>query len=114
VQGSSTWYAELDNDKEVIQYAREIAGYIHGEGSFNIQVRKSSQGVRLLEINPRFSGLVGFRHFCGFTDLVWSLQSRLDPDWKPPVYHPPDSGARFWRYVSETMTFGNIRKEGIW
>jgi carbamoyl-phosphate synthase large subunit len=113
-QGTSTWYAEIDNDAEVIQYAREIADYIKGEGSYNVQVRKSSKGVRLLEINPRFSGLIGFRHFCGFTDLLWSLQSRLDPHWKLPAYHPPSSSAQFWRFVSETMTFGDKRQEGIW
>jgi carbamoyl-phosphate synthase large subunit len=43
-------------------------------GSINVQLRITTNGPRIFEINPRFSSTVLMRHQMGFCDLVWSIQ----------------------------------------
>jgi carbamoyl-phosphate synthase large subunit len=103
--GGASWYADnLDQDVEVLEYCRAVAEASGLQGSCNVQVRKSSRGVRLLEINPRFSSLVAARAACGFRDLEWSLKMAL----KTPFSTPPDSyrSLRFQRFVHEVIDFG--------
>lgn len=105
--GSSgaSWYADNhDQDEEVLQYALDVSTATGLQGSGNIQVRKSSDGVRLLEINPRFSSLSAARALCGFRDVEWSIQLAFEPEsiTIPSQYKP----IRFQRFLHEVIDFG--------
>jgi carbamoyl-phosphate synthase large subunit len=101
----ATWYAEnYDQDQEVLDYAYKIAEVSRLRGSCNIQVRKSNKGVRLLEINPRFSSLVAARAACGFKDLEWSICKALKIRVSKPDF--PFRRLTFRRYLHELIDFG--------
>ena len=50
-----------------------IAKGLNLRGSMNIQMRLTTQGPRVFEINPRFSSTVLMRHRIGFSDVLWAL-----------------------------------------
>ncbi|MDC0336046.1 ATP-grasp domain-containing protein [Pseudodesulfovibrio sp.] len=91
-------------DKEVVDYSIRVAQALNVCGSVNVQVRKGACGVRLLEINPRFSSLVAARAASGFRDLEWALREKLGQE-------VPRPGAfrvlRFQRFFHEAIDFGN-------
>jgi carbamoyl-phosphate synthase large subunit len=99
-----SWNAETVDDDAVAAYARRIAELVPVEGSFNIQVRKGEYGVRLLEINPRFSSLVAARACAGFPDVQWSL----DLAWERPHPAPPGPYRKlcFRRFFHEVVDLG--------
>jgi carbamoyl-phosphate synthase large subunit len=100
----ASWYAETSSDMDVIEYSEKIAQIVAPVGSINIQVRKSIKGVRLLEINPRFSSLAAARAIAGFNDALWSLDLELKG-----AHHSNQQGfrkIRFRRYISEVIDFG--------
>lgn len=97
-------YAETSYDSQVLDYALSMAEITDLRGSINVQVRKSSQGVRLLEINPRFSGLVAARAACGFRDAEWSLDLLLG---KEPCLTDNYRSARFLRFFHELVDYGD-------
>jgi carbamoyl-phosphate synthase large subunit len=102
----ASWYADNHTQAtDVVDYAIRIAKETNLEGSCNVQVRKSSKGVRLLEINPRFSSLVAARAACGFKDLEWSLKIALNMD--PCMDDAKYRKIRFRRYLNEMIDFGN-------
>lgn len=99
-----SWFAELSSDEDVLNYTYNIVQSIKPCGSINLQVRKGSNGVKLLEINPRFSSLVAARALCGFTDIDWSLDLVLGSlsYLKPPIISP----IRYQRFLSDLADFG--------
>jgi carbamoyl-phosphate synthase large subunit len=102
--GGCSWFAENSDDQEVIQYVYRIGHATCLRGSANIQVRKSKEGCRLLEINPRFSSLVAARAICGFRDVEWSISMALGLGIREPM---GDYGhIRFRRFIHELVDFG--------
>ena len=101
----NSWFAETSNDESVIKYVTEIARTIALEGSVNIQVRKNAEGVKLLEINTRFSSLVAARAASGFRDAEWSLEIALGLGLSIPKH--AYKTIRFHRYFHELIDFGN-------
>jgi carbamoyl-phosphate synthase large subunit len=101
----ASWDAEYSEDPEVLSYAIRIGEHIKPHGSINIQVRKSKEGVRLLEINPRFSSLTAARAIAGFNDAVWSVELALG------IFRNPNplkyKKIRFKRYLDEIVDFGD-------
>lgn len=102
--GGASWDAENLHDEDVMSYARKIIEGSQLTGSVNIQVRKSSNGVRLLEINPRFSSLVAVRALSGFTDLEWSIDLALGRASK--IASLPFRGVKFKRFIHEVVDVG--------
>ncbi len=103
--GGASWFANnFDQDHEVLEYAKKIAEFTRLSGSYNIQVRKSSNGVRLLEINSRFSSLAAARAACGFKDVEWSILTALKLKVEPPLNGY--KSIRFRRYLHEVIDFG--------
>lgn len=100
----SSWFAEVVEDPEVREYAERIARASGLRGSANIQVRKSSAGVRLLEINARFSSLAPARAAAGFRDVEWSLLLALGRTVEVP--RGPYRRLRFHRFVHEMIDRG--------
>lgn len=101
----NTWFAETSEDASVVEYVAEVAQLTALRGSANIQVRKTVNGVRLLEINPRFSSLVAARAVCGFRDAEWSLEMALGLELSVPTYNYQH--IRFRRYFHELIDFGD-------
>ena len=100
-----SWYAETSDDQLVLEYVQSIAYATGLRGSANVQVRKTTSGVRLLEINTRFSSLVAARAICGFTDVEWWIEMALGLSLTPP----PASyrRIRFRRFFHEVIDFGD-------
>jgi carbamoyl-phosphate synthase large subunit len=100
----SSWFAQTIDDPEVTAYAETVARASGLRGSANVQVRKSSAGVRLLEVNARFSSLAPARAYAGFRDVEWSLAMALGRDLDIPRsgYRP----IKFHRFVHEMVDDG--------
>ena len=99
----SSWFAQTVEDPAVRDYAEAIARASGLRGSANVQVRKSSAGVRLLEINARFSSLAPARAFAGFRDVEWSLAMALG---RSPEIPSRYRNIRFQRFVHEMVDEG--------
>jgi len=101
----SSWYAETSRDPDVLRYAETIARVSGLRGSANVQVRKSSAGVRLLEINARFSSLSPARAVAGFRDAEWSILLALGRE--PDIPAEGFRQIRFHRFVHEMVDLGD-------
>ena len=99
-----TWYAETSDDPAVLDYAMRVLDASRLEGSANVQVRKTSRGVRLLEINARFSSLAAARAFSGFNDVEWSVRKALGLKAEYP--RGPFKKIRFRRFFHELVDQG--------
>ena len=99
-----SWSAQTCMDEAVLDYAAAIVRGSQLQGSANIQVRKTAGGVRLLEVNPRFSSLVAARALCGFRDLEWSINLALGRRPSPP--EEPFRPLRFRRFFHELVDLG--------
>jgi carbamoyl-phosphate synthase large subunit len=100
----SSWFAETVEDPEVEAYAEEIARASSLRGSANVQVRKSADGVRLLEVNARFSSLSPARAFAGFRDVEWSIELALGR--VPSIPREGYRSIKFHRFVHEMIDDG--------
>jgi carbamoyl-phosphate synthase large subunit len=99
-----SWFAETSGDAEVLAYARAIATVSKLRGSANVQVRRSSAGVRLLEVNARFSSLAAARAAAGFHDVYWSLLLALGR--MPSAPAEPYRSLKFHRFFHEMLDVG--------
>lgn len=100
----ASWYAETSTDESVLDYATRIASSAGLRGSANVQARKSARGVRLLEVNSRFSSLVAARAACGFRDAEWSVALALGR--RPEAPAGSYRHIRFRRFFHELVDFG--------
>jgi len=103
LKGGLTGFAEVVEDKEITSYCESIAESIELQGSINIQLIKTINGPRLLEINPRFSSTVYFRHKVGFKDLLWSLKEREILNYKIRYDEKIAIGKKFYRVYTEII-----------
>jgi carbamoyl-phosphate synthase large subunit len=99
-----SWYAETVADPVVLAYAMQVSAAAQLEGAANVQVRKTERGVRLLEINPRFSSLVAARAASGFQDAEWAVRVALGEEPTPPSASRP---IRFRRFFHEMIDYGD-------
>jgi carbamoyl-phosphate synthase large subunit len=97
--------AETSDDLAVADYCTRIGRAMRLRGAANVQVRKACFGVRLLEVNARFSSLVAARAAAGFRDAEWWLRLRLGMGIPAPpgVYRK----LRFERYFHDLVDFGD-------
>jgi carbamoyl-phosphate synthase large subunit len=97
-----SWYAETSDDPAVLRYALDVAAASGLRGSGNVQVRRTADGVFLLEVNARFSSLVALRALCGFPDVDWSITARCGGAPVPPRFR----AVRFRRFFHEMVDDG--------
>jgi carbamoyl-phosphate synthase large subunit len=100
--GDHSVFGEVVYDKSIESVLRKVADVTQLDGSINVQLRLTSNGPVIFEINPRFSSTVYVRHLLGFQDVVWSLQDaqRLEvSDYQPPVF-----GSQFFKSHQEFVT----------
>jgi carbamoyl-phosphate synthase large subunit len=99
LMGGLTGQGIVVEDEEIEKLLRDIAGSLGLEGSINVQLRKTSRGPVVFEINPRFSSTIVFRHQMGFQDVIWSVQEQAGVELEE--YHVPAPGTRFYRLAKE-------------
>ena len=99
--GGLTGSGEVVEDGAIGQLLGIVARRLHLRGSVNVQLRKTTRGPVIFEINPRFSSTVMFRHRLGFTDLLWSLQEARGQF--PLAQSTPAVGVKFYRVGTEVI-----------
>ena len=75
--GGATSWAKVIFEPEIDRVCRLVAEELDLVGSMNIQLRLTSDGPRIFEINPRFSSTVYMRNLIGYTDVIWSINDVL-------------------------------------
>jgi carbamoyl-phosphate synthase large subunit len=75
--GGFTGYGEVVDNKEIDKLIHGIADKLQLIGSINIQLRLTSKGPVIFEINPRFSSTVRFRHLFDFKDVEWTIEDKM-------------------------------------
>ena len=99
-----TGVAEVVTDRSIEDLCYTVADLLKVRGSINIQLRKTKEGAKIFEINPRFSSTVLFRHYVGFCDLVWSIEDALGIRLlksQPPIKY----GTKIYRYYREVFKY---------
>lgn len=104
LKDSVTGMAEVIYDKEIIKLCERIGNLIGLKGSINIQLRKTSQGPMIFEVNPRFSSTAIFRDHLGFRDVIWSIMDVLTIQHKIKFNYKEIIGRKFYRIYSEVFT----------
>lgn len=97
--GGYSGYGEVIHNNVITKLLTTIAERLDLRGSINVQLRLTSKGPVVFEINPRFSSTVLFRHIFGFEDLKWSIQDKIEQ--KISVYNEVEAGKRFYKGFSE-------------
>ena len=92
-------YGEVVHNSEISDLLAKIALKLDLVGSINVQLRLTSKGPVVFEINPRFSSTVLFRHMFGFKDLIWSIEDVMGQDLTD--YEIVPSGRKFYKGFSE-------------
>jgi carbamoyl-phosphate synthase large subunit len=69
-----TYRAEVLRDEEVESVCRAVVESFDVWGPINIQLRKTPKGVRVFEINPRFSSTTVIRAHFGFNEPEMCLR----------------------------------------
>jgi carbamoyl-phosphate synthase large subunit len=77
LMGGFTGYGEVIENREISQLIYDVAEKLQLRGSINVQLRLTSKGPVVFEINPRFSSTVRFRHLFDFKDVEWSIEDQL-------------------------------------
>lgn len=99
LMGGFSGYGLVVENKEIDDLLTAIAEKINLRGSINVQLRLTSKGPMVFEINPRFSSTVMFRHMMGFEDVIWSITDRLGLKLKS--YTAPKNGTKFYKGFNE-------------
>lgn len=93
-----TYKAEVVTDPELHNACRNIIRRTRLEGVNNIQFRRTPVGLKILEINPRFSGTTGIRAHFGFNEPEMVIRQFVLHEPTPaPVIKP----GRVLRYMHE-------------
>ncbi|MDB9909844.1 ATP-grasp domain-containing protein [Gammaproteobacteria bacterium] len=90
---------EIVEDDLIENYIRKVATVLKLDGVINIQLRLTSEGPMLFEINPRLSSTLMFRDLLGFSDLQWWIFSTMGQ--KISSYKKPMKGTLFYRGITE-------------
>lgn len=99
LQGGLTGSGEVVEIESIKNYVHSIADTLNLNGVMNVQLRLTSKGPLLFEINPRLSSTLVFRDKLGFCDLRWWLIDKLRLPM--PEYDAPLPGTKFYRGAQE-------------
>lgn len=97
--GGYSGYGEVIHNNSITKLLNTIAEKLNLRGSINVQLRLTSKGPVVFEINPRFSSTVLFRDMFGFEDLRWSIQDKTEQE--VSVYKEVEAGKKFYKGFSE-------------
>lgn len=71
--GGLTSWAKVIDIAEIEETCKVLAEALSLQGSMNVQLRITDKGIRIFEINPRFSSTALMRHRMGFSDVLWAI-----------------------------------------
>ncbi|MBQ4801416.1 ATP-grasp domain-containing protein [Aquimarina sp. MMG015] len=100
--GGYSGYGEVISNNEISSLLKTIAEKLELVGSINVQLRLTTKGPVVFEINPRFSSTVLFRHMFGFKDLLWSIEDKTDQNISE--YVEVEKGKKFYKGFNEYIS----------
>ncbi len=120
-----TYKAEVVRDPEIEEVCRRVVEAFDVWGPVNLQLRKTAAGVRVFEINPRFSSSAPMRARFGFNEADLCLRDvvlgehvqapEIRPGWAfrywNEVYVTPDEVARVRERGSISGPLGEERED---
>jgi carbamoyl-phosphate synthase large subunit len=95
LENGTTIKATVVENSEIQNVINEFGSKIKAFGSLNLQLRLSSNGPTILEINPRFSGTTSFRIKSGYNDVGRLLDALA---FNKPITRSTPSKVHFFRY----------------
>lgn len=101
--GGSTGRAVVVTNAEIESYIEEIISAFGVSGLFNVQLRLTSEGPKLFEVNPRVSSTVVFRDKVGFQDFKWWFSELIGLEVAP--YHGVPAGVSYYRGTTEYVMY---------
>jgi len=99
LSGGYSGFGIVEEHEEISDLLNKIAIHLDLIGSINIQLRQTSKGPVVFEINPRFSSTVLFRHLFGFKDLIWAIEDDLGLG--VSEFLPIKTGSKFYKGYEE-------------
>lgn len=94
-----TYRAEVVLDAEIEAECRRVAERIEVWGPINLQLRKTAKGVRIFEINLRFSSSEVMRAHFGFNAPEMCLRELVYEETLAPPEIRPGLALRYWNEV---------------
>lgn len=94
-----TYRAEVVRDPEIETVCRRLVDAFELWGPINVQLRKTSAGVRIFEVNPRFSSSAVMRAGFGFNEAELCLEDLVLGHAVPAPLVRPGVALRFWDEV---------------
>ncbi len=91
-----TYKAEVVWDPEIETTCRNVVEAFEVWGPINLQLRKTAAGIRIFEINPRFSSSVVMRSFFGFNSPEFALRDLVLEESLPSPEIRPGYAFRYW------------------
>ena len=99
LENGTTIKATVVEDSKIQNVINEFGSRIKAFGSINLQLRLSSNGPVIFEINPRFSGTTSFRIKAGYNEVERLLDNLA---FNKPITRSHPKKLHFFRYW-ETM-----------
>ncbi len=94
-----TYKAEVVFDAEIEDVCRRVVETFDLWGPINVQLRKTTAGARIFEVNPRFSSSSVMRAYFGFNEAELCLRDLvLEEPIVPPTIRPGWS-LRYWNEI---------------
>jgi carbamoyl-phosphate synthase large subunit len=91
-----TYKAEVAHDAEIEMTCRNVVEAFDVWGPVNLQLRKTAAGVRIFEINLRFSSSVVMRSHFGFNEPELALRDLVLGESPDPPTIRPGYAFRYW------------------
>jgi carbamoyl-phosphate synthase large subunit len=91
-----TYKAEVVRDQQIEEACRQMAQSFEIWGPINFQLRKTAAGVRVFEINLRFSSSVVMRAYFGFNEPELALRDLVLHDVPTSPVIRPGYAFRYW------------------
>ncbi len=94
-----TYRAEVVHDPEIEAVCRRLVDAFELWGPINVQLRKTERGVRIFEVNPRFSSSAVMRAGFGFNEAELCLRDLVLGEALSAPEITPGVALRFWDEV---------------
>jgi carbamoyl-phosphate synthase large subunit len=94
-----TYKAEVVFDQEIERVCRAVVETFDLWGPVNVQLRKTAAGVRIFEINPRFSSSSVMRAYFGFNEAELCLRDLVLGEAIAPPRVRPGWSLRYWNEI---------------
>lgn len=94
-----TYKAQVVFDPEIERVCRRVVESFDVWGPLNVQLRKTPAGVRIFEVNPRFSSSSVMRAYFGFNEAELCLRDLVLREPLPPPTVRPGWSLRYWNEI---------------